>query len=148
MAWRDVLTLARAAKAMDVMAAAEASGLIGWLRWIIGELPEKVRPTDLWGMLERSVEPPGNSFRLRQLLSPAFDSRHAVSHALRLPLINSCCYLAGMVVPSRKFLGDKLVKSTFPYLRWWKDCVRRLLNAGEENTTHTGGTGDLSGLSR
>jgi hypothetical protein len=134
MAWRDVVTLAHASSARDVVAAAEVSGLVGWLRWIIGELPDKVRPTGLWGILESSEAQPSSAFRLRRLLSPAFSSRHAVGHALRLPLANSSCYLAGMVVPSRKFLGAKLAKPTLPYFRWWQDCARRLLNADEDGS--------------
>jgi hypothetical protein len=129
MAWRDVLTLARGCHSDEVLRVAERWELLGWLRWIIGELPDEVRPSELSDLLLASGQRPGNRLRLRHLLPPSFGSRHTIGQALRLPALNSLCYLAGMFVPCRQFLQTKLPGSRLTYVRWWIGCVQRFLLA-------------------
>lgn len=133
MAWRDLLTLARACQPQEALLLANRANLVGWLRWVIGELPDQVRPTELWQALSVSGQQPANRLRLWQLLPPAFGSRHALGHALRLPAPNSWYYVLGMLVPSRQFLHTKLPESHSPYLTWWRDCYLRVLAAYRHN---------------
>jgi len=129
MAWRDVVTLARGCHSDEVLSVAERCDLVGWLRWIIGELPEEVRPSELSDVLLTSGRRPGNRLRLRHLLPPSFGSRHTIGQALRLPALNSLCYLAGMLVPCRQFLRTKLPGSRLTYVQWWSACIQRFLIA-------------------
>jgi Uncharacterised nucleotidyltransferase len=126
-AWRDLLILARASDHDQIFALAQRYRLVGWLRWIVGELPDQVRPQPLWQLLASSAERPANARRLRHLLPPAIGSRHMLGQALRLPLPNSSLYLAGMTVPSLAFLRTVFPASHFRYLRWWRASVHRML---------------------
>lgn len=126
MPWRDLLTLARVCEPYDVLTLAARYDLVGWLRWIISELPEFVRPVPLWDLLRMSGEEPTNMLRLRHLLPPAVGSRHIIGQALRLPIGNALSYLVAMSVPSRRFLQTKLPGSRFSYVKWWYMGARRL----------------------
>lgn len=132
MAWRDVLTLARSCGSDEVLHVAERCDLVGWLRWIIGELPESVRPTELFDLLRASGQRPANRLRLRHLLPPSLGSRHTIGQALRLPAPNSLCYLAGMLVPCREFLQTKIPGTPLTYVQWWSGSMNRLLSARAE----------------
>jgi len=129
MAWRDVLTLARGCHSDEVLNVAERCDLVGWLCWIIGELPEKVRPGELSDLLLASGQKPANRLRLRHLLPPSLGSRHTIGQALRLPALNSMCYLAGMLVPCRQFLQTKVPGAPLSYVQWWSGSINRLLGA-------------------
>ncbi len=132
MAWRDLLTLAAACDADEVLDLAEQHKLVGWLRWIVGELPPQVRPSPLWDRLRARRANPAKEFRLRHLLPPALGSRHIVGQALRLPITHSPCFLASMAVPSPGFLRARFPGSHFPYLPWWRGSLRGLeVPAGE-----------------
>jgi hypothetical protein len=131
MAWRDLLTLAAVCDAAEVLDLAEQYKLVGWLRWIVGELPPQVRPSPLWDRLRARRANPAKGFRLRHLLPPALGSRHIVGQALRLPITHSPCFLASMAVPSPVFLRAKFPGSHFPYLLWWRHSLRGLVESDQ-----------------
>ncbi len=126
MSWRDLVTLANVAETETVIALAKEHHLVGWLRWIIGELPDDVRPMEL---LDRLCQEPGHlsrRVRLRLLLPPAIGSRHMVGHAFRLPAPNAFLFLAGMSLPSRQFLKLHFPGQTARYIRWWQHSLANL----------------------
>ncbi len=131
MVWRDLLTLAAVCDPDEVLDLAEEHKLVGWLRWVIGELPPQVRPSPLWERLRAYHDHPAKRFRLRHLLPPAFGSRHILGQALRLPIPQSSCFLASMAVPSPGFLRARFPGSALPYFPWWRSSLRGILRPGQ-----------------
>lgn len=129
-AWRDVLTLSRVADPNVLVEYAMAANLTGWLQWIVGSLPEKVRPVLLTEALRDTPARVPRAVRLRMSQPPHFGSRHLVGHALRLPVPNGLLYLAGMTLPSPAFLREKYPDARAGrYRRWWTEALPRLLAA-------------------
>jgi len=126
MVWRDVVTIAATTDPASVVSLARQHRILGWLRWIIGQLPEDVRPAALWDLLSRESGNIPSTARLKLLLPPAIGSQHMLGQAFRLPLFNAASYLLGMTLPSRRFLELHYGQSTFSYLHWWRDSTRRL----------------------
>jgi Uncharacterised nucleotidyltransferase len=127
--WRDLLALANVADTDTVVLLAKQHRLVGWLRWIIGELPEDVRPMALFDRLGQEPGHLSRRTRLRLLLPPAIGSHHMVGQAFRLPVPNACFYLAGMTLPSRRFLRLHFPGQTFRYVRWWQHSLARLITS-------------------
>lgn len=126
--WRDILNLARLANATVVLDLARQHGLIGWLRWIIEQIPAPIRPSHLWSQLAPRGESPLHSYRLKLLLPPNLTSRPSLSQAARLPIPNAVAYAFGMVLPSRDFLHKHLPDES-TYLAWWRTTALTLLRS-------------------
>jgi hypothetical protein len=126
MSWRDLVSLANVAEPDTVTLLAKEHQLVGWLKWIIGELPDDVRPMELFDRLRQEPGHLSRQARLQLLLPPAIGSHHMVGQAFRLPAPNAFLYLAGMTLPSRQFLEMHFPDQTLRYIRWWQHSLARL----------------------
>ncbi len=124
--WRDLVELAAAAEPAEVRRRARATGLDGWLSAVLQALPGEVRPAQLIAVLG-PTQPLPHPRRLAALLSGRFDRFGVLAtQFLRLPLPNGLAFVAGMAVPSRKFLQDKYPDESHRYRRWWANSRDRL----------------------
>ncbi|MGA2837815.1 MAG: nucleotidyltransferase family protein [Acidimicrobiales bacterium] len=124
--WRDLLILLNSCSIDDVVAAATRAGLADWLAWILGCLPDRVRPDEV---VEALRDAPGDltgGFRLRMLLPPGLASQNLLGHVFRLPWPNACWFVAGMVVPSPSYLELRYPTAHGRYVRWWLDSLRNV----------------------
>jgi len=121
--WRDVLVLANSCSADETVEAATASGMVGWLQWILSCLPIDVRPVDLIDSLERVGGGIENVFQLRMLLPPRFGSRHLFGQVFRLPTLNAVLFTSGMIVPSPSYLSNRYPTNGNRYFKWWRDLL-------------------------
>ena len=115
--WRDLALLARRGPVADAVARAAETGLSGWLRAVLSALPAPVRPHDLIAALPNAPLP--RPRRLALALAPATGERTVgATQLLRLPVVNSAAYFAGMLAPSSQFLARKYPADRHPYLTW------------------------------
>jgi hypothetical protein len=133
-AWRDVVVLAHASAMETVAREASDTDLAGWLLWILWNLPEAVRPGELYDVLLQVGGLIPNARRLQRLLPPHAASRHLMGQLLRLPLPNALAFAASTALPSRSFLAAKYPGVPPSYVTWWKESVRGLQDVRlEEN---------------
>jgi hypothetical protein len=128
-AWRDVVVLAHASSIETVAREAADTDLAGWLQWILWNLPEAVRPAELYEVLLQVGGLLPNAGRLQRLLPPHAASRHLMGQLLRLPLPNALAFAASTALPSRSFLAAKYPGAQPSYVTWWKESVRGLQEA-------------------
>ena len=130
-AWRDVVALAHASCATTVVEEASDTDLAGWLLWILRNLPEQIRPVELYDRLSQVSGSLSNGRRLQRLLPPHAASRHLMGQLLRLPLPNAVAFAAATALPSRSFLVAKYPVQP-SYVTWWKESVHGLQQARSE----------------
>ncbi len=123
MAWRDLLMLVQTCTEAEVVDAARATALTGWLRWVLEQIPPEAQPEKLLAALRDESPAIRGQRRLRQLMPPAIGSRHLIGQTLRLPLPSAALYVTGMVLPSRSFLQMKLPDARNPYWMWWRQLA-------------------------
>jgi hypothetical protein len=128
MTWRDVATLGATCDPVAVAVEARDARLDWYLATILRELPPSIRPAALLRLLGNASPSRGDAFRLHRLLPPAMGSKHQIAQAFRLPAPNACAFLAGYVVPSRRFL-TKRYEGRGGYIRWWREATGRLRDA-------------------
>lgn len=125
-AWRDVLVLANACRADEVVEAAGENGLSEWLAWILDCLPDEVKPLELRTALEPRRSDLRGRFRLKMLIPPGFGAHPLLGHVFRLPLPNAALFAAGTLVPSPDFLRRRYPSGRHNYRTWWRDSVRNI----------------------
>jgi hypothetical protein len=131
--WRDLLTMISVCPAHEVVAEALEVGLAGWLRWMIRYLPAERNCAALLDALDGADTKVKGRRRLQLLMPPALGSRHLIGQALRLPAANGALYLAGMVVPSPSFLGERFPDERRRYRRWWHGTSHRFNQARNDH---------------
>jgi hypothetical protein len=131
--WRDLLTLVSVCPADEVVAEALEVGLAGWLGWMLRCLPEQRHCAVLLDALDRADTQVKGRRRLGLLMPPSVGSRHLIGQALRLPLANGALYLAGMVVPSPSFLGERFPDERHRYRHWWRGTFDRFTQAWNDH---------------
>jgi glycosyltransferase involved in cell wall biosynthesis len=138
MIWRDLLTLAPACDPVEVLGLARRHDLVGWLRWVIGEIPAQARPPQLWEALQQCHGRPRHQVRLTHLLPPHLGSRHMIGQVFRLPLPQASCYIAAMVLPSPRFLRQQVPDAPHPYRAWWRRSLQRIIVSQRDTQTDIG----------
>lgn len=119
--WRDLLVLSRACDVDRVVDQAASAGLTGWLRSILGALPASAQPLELVTALSAGsgAGSPPSDRHLHHLLSGHAGGHLAFSQPLRLPALNAAGWLAGMAMPSRRFLHRQMPSAPRPYRAWY-----------------------------
>jgi hypothetical protein len=102
--------------------------LTAWLAWILECVPSDVRPRELWDELQLRQNRIRGGGRLRLLLPPHIGARHVLGQVFRLPVPNGVLFLAGMVVPSPRFLQRRLPGERHPYRAWWRTSIANLMS--------------------
>jgi Uncharacterised nucleotidyltransferase len=125
-AWRDLLLLVHRCPVDDVVEMASEAGLAAWLAWILTCLPRDVRPDALLDALASGDLTWKGEWRLNRLIAPQMDPSNPLTHVFRLPFPNAGLYLAGMVVPSPKYLRYRYPPLRHRYIAWWRDSMREL----------------------
>jgi hypothetical protein len=121
-AWRDLLVLVNACSVESVVHCAQETGLAAWLEWIIGCLPEEVRPTELLTALSNTGPRMHNAFRLRMLLPPRLAAEHPMlGRTIRVPVPQAALFVAGTLVPSASYLRNRYPDEKHRYLKWWRE---------------------------
>lgn len=126
--WRDMVSLAGVCEPERVVSEAQRVQLDWYLAFILRQLPPYIPVGSVIDRLGRPVPLSGDAFRLHRLLPPSLGSRHQIAQAFRLPPLNAMAFLAGYVMPSRKFLTNRYGDNG-GYLRWWREATGRLRDA-------------------
>ena len=121
--WRDLLVLARASAPDRVAEVAGASGMCGWLSWILSCLPEEVRPSDLMTHLGNRDAHIPRTWRLQLLLHT--EREHLLNPMYRLPLPGAVFTVCGSLVPSPRYLRLQYPDTDHRYLTRWHNLVSR-----------------------
>jgi hypothetical protein len=124
--WRDILLLTRACPDEQILNAAAATGLTGWLAWILGCLPRSVQPVDLLDRLRSKQQSVKSPHRLKMLMPPRLGSEPLLAQLFRLPLANAGLLAAGLAIPSPNYLRLRFPDQTHHYLAWWKNSAQNL----------------------
>jgi hypothetical protein len=123
MAWRDVLTLARAVEPEELLIRARNAGLCGWLVWVLRALPEASLPPEIVELFANEDSSISGVARLRAITPPGCASSHNVrSQLLRLPALNATTYMVGLTFPSDRFLRSRVGNAPGRHLRWWRSA--------------------------
>jgi hypothetical protein len=122
--WRDVLVLVRRCDVQLVRNYVADARLGTFVREVLAQYPDGTADgfRDLVAGHDRLAAPR----RLRLVGPDHIGSEHLVGQALRLPAPHAVAYLAGMVVPSRRFLRLKYGDDQGRRRRWWRESLQGL----------------------
>lgn len=126
--WRDIVALSHACEPESVVREARSCRLDALLAFVLRELPSFAQPRGLLDRLGPARPSSADAFRLRMLLPPGIGSRHQISQAIRLPVVNGLAFMAGYLLPSQAFLRSRF-GSRWSYVKWWDEAFLRLQDA-------------------
>jgi hypothetical protein len=121
--WRDIRLLLSHIDRDAFRSTAADAHLEEWMAGILKVFPEELLPpgTDT---LFPGTEHVLGQWRLQHLLRRSSHERHPLMHALRLPPAKAALFLAGMTVPSKRFLSTRYGTPAGCYRRWWRESLR------------------------
>lgn len=137
MVWKDIVTTASLVDGGEAAALLERLQLADWALWILSQVPRDAVPCELLRAIARRAPFRPMPRRLALSVPPSLGSRHLIGQPLRLPVPHDVLFVAGMIVPSRRFLATRPELTRPTYRAWWRRGVTGYWAARERDPALT-----------